>query len=127
MTSTDDRAAAAAAGNAAGPAERSARIAWFEELGSQAPRDAAAPAVSLPAPRHVTASGGRGQVTISWEPVPGAAGYVVHRADRPDGELGPIDNHGGDVLAVPHGPYVDTTLPAGATAWYAVSSVPTIE
>src|SRR5262245_704932 len=97
------------------PAERSARIAWFEELGSQSPRDAGAPAVSLPPPRHVTATGGRGQVTVAWEPVPGAAGYVVQRADREDGELVPIDNHGGDVLAVPHGPYVDTTLGLGDT------------
>ena len=105
----------------------SARIAWFAEIGSQAPRDAGAPEVSLPPPAHVTATGGRAQVTVAWEPAEGAAGYLVHRADAPDGPLLPIDNRGGDVLAVPHGPFVDTTLEPGRTAWYAVSSVPTIE
>ena len=119
MTSTDRRPPPAA--------ERSARIAWFEELGSQTARDAGAPAVSLPPPRHVTVSGGRAQVTVAWAPVDGAAGYLVHRADTPGGELVPIDNHGGDVLAVPHGPFVDTTLAPGATGWYAVSAVPSIE
>jgi xylan 1,4-beta-xylosidase len=118
MTSTEPRREAAPS---------SARIAWFAEIGSQAPRDAAAPEVTLPPPSTVTAIGGRAQVTVAWEPVEGAAGYLVHRADSADGPFLPIDNRGGDVLAVPHGPFVDTTLEPGRTAWYAVSSVPTIE
>ncbi len=108
-------------------AERSARIAWFEELGSQTHRDAAAPAVSLPAPRHVTATGGRAQVTVAWDGVEGAAGYLVQRADSRDADLMPIDNRGGDVLAVPHGPFVDTTLEPGAGGWYAVSALSSID
>jgi Beta-xylosidase len=70
---------------------------------------------------------GRGQVTIDWSPVAGAAGYLVHRGRAADGPFEPIDHGAGDLLAVPHGPYLDTTSPPGVKAWYAVSSVPTIE
>ena len=70
---------------------------------------------------------GRGHVTISWSPVDGAAGYLVHRASTADGPFEPIDHRGGDVLAVPHGPYVDTTGDPEAQAWYAVGSLPSIE
>ena len=70
---------------------------------------------------------GRGQVTIDWSPVAGAAGYLVHRGPSGDGPFEPIDQGGGDVLAVPHGPYLDTTRPPHAEALYAVSSLPTIE
>ena len=85
------------------------RIAWFETLGAQTERDRPAPDVVLPPPTGVRAERGRGQVTVHWTPVDGAAGYLVSRADRPDSELVPVDHEGGDVLAVPHGPYVDTT------------------
>jgi len=66
-------------------------------------------------------------VTIDWSPVAGAAGYLVHRSPDADGPFEPIDQHTGDVLAVPHGPYLDTTGAPDGEARYAVSSVPTIE
>lgn len=75
----------------------------------------------LPPPARVTAEAGRGQVTIQWSAVPGAAGYLVQRARGPEGPFVPVDLGGRDVLAVPHGPYVDTTADAGG--WYAVASV----
>lgn len=105
----------------------SARIAWFETLGAQTDRDRPAPPVDLPPPERVRAERGRGQVTISWSPVDGAAGYLVHRASRREGPYEPIDHGGGDVLAVPHGPYVDTTGDPETEAWYAVASLPSIE
>ena len=119
----------------AGPSARSARIAWFATLGARTERDRPAPPITLPPPRHVRAVRGRGQVTIDWSPVEGAAGYLVHRGRAAHGPFHPIDQGGGDVLAVPHGPYLDTTRPrrgkAGARRlakrWYAVSSLPTIE
>ena len=102
------------------------RIAWFETLGAQTERDRPAPDVALPPPDEVRAERGRGQVTIRWTPVEGAAGYLVCRADR-GGELVPIDHGGGDVLAVPHGPYVDTTGDLDAATAYAVASLATID
>ena len=104
----------------------SARIAWFETVGAESERDRPAPGVSLPPPGDVRAVRGRGQVSIAWSPVEGAAGYLVHRGPSPDGPFEAIDQGGGDVLAVPHGPYLDTNGGAKG-AWYAVSSVPTIE
>src|SRR3954467_9535321 len=106
---------------------QSARIAWFATLGAEVERDRPAPAVSLPPPGDVRAAGGRGQITMEWSPVAGAAGYLVHRGSSADGPFEPIDQQIGDVLAVPHSPYLDTTAPADAAAWYAVSSVATIE
>jgi xylan 1,4-beta-xylosidase len=108
----------------------SARIAWFETLGAQTERDAPAPAVDLPPPAWVRAERGRGQVTIDWAPVDGAAGYLVHRSTGRDETFAAIDHGAGDVLAVPHPPYVDTTGDMGAgadEAWYAVASLASIE
>ncbi|HEY8845351.1 MAG TPA: hypothetical protein VIM24_01730, partial [Candidatus Limnocylindrales bacterium] len=92
-----------------------------------AERDRPAAAILLPPPEDVRAVGGRGHVTIDWSPVEGAAGYLVHRSESADGPFEPIDQASGDLLAVPHGPYLDTTGPPGGDAWYAVSSVSTIE
>lgn len=86
--------------------------------------DAALP--DLPPPTGLRATVGRGHVTLHWDPVPGAVGYLVHRADDPDGELLPIDHGGGDVLAQPAPPYVDTAAPAGRSVRYAVASVPEV-
>jgi xylan 1,4-beta-xylosidase len=74
-------------------------------------------------PSRLLARPGRGQVTLDWDPVPGAAGYLVHRGSAPDGPFRPIDHGGGDVLAVPEGPYCDVGLRPGETAWYAVAAV----
>lgn len=104
-----------------------ARIAWFETAGAQTERDRPAPAIALPPPAQVQAERGRGQVTITWSAVHGAAGYLVHRGPGPDGPFAPIDHGGGDLLAVPHGPYLDTTAAPGDLAWYTVSSLATIE
>jgi xylan 1,4-beta-xylosidase len=105
----------------------SARIAWFEEAGAQTERNRPSPAPELPAPTGVLASSGRGQVTVDWRPVDGAAGYLVHRAVAPDGPWQAIDNRAGDLLAVPHPPYTDTTGERGADAWYAVAALPSID
>ena len=89
-------------------------------------RDRPAPAVSLPPPDDVRAVRGRGQVTIDWSPVEGAAGYLVHRGpsrrravrgDRP----GRWRRAGRAARPVPRHDRRATG------AWYAVSSVATIE
>ncbi|WP_127500841.1 GH39 family glycosyl hydrolase [Actinoplanes solisilvae] len=79
---------------------------------------------SLPAPAGVTAQVGLGQVTVSWEPVPAAIGYAVHRSASADGPFEVVDHGGGDVLAVPHGPYADTT--PGRGGWYAVAALSSV-
>ncbi len=127
---TRSRAQGAGLDEASDATQRSAspaRIAWFATGGTQTERDRPAQPVSLPPPADVQAVRGRGQVTVDWEPVEGAAGYLVHRGPAADGPFEPIDQHTGDLLAVPHAPYLDTTSPPGAEAWYAVSSVSTIE
>ncbi len=105
----------------------SARIGWFAALGTQNQRDWAAAQARIAPPADVRAERGRGHVTITWSPVDGAAGYLVHRGSTRDGPFEPIDQHGGDVLAVPHGPYLDTSAGGLDSPWYAVASLSTIE
>ena len=110
-----------------GSSGSSARIAWFEEAGAQTERNRPTSEPAIRAPDGVVADSGRGQVTIDWRPVEGAAGYVVHRAAGPEGPWQVIDHRAGDLLAVPHPPYTDTTGERGATAWYAVAALPSID
>jgi xylan 1,4-beta-xylosidase len=105
----------------------SARIAWFDELGAQAERNRPAPDVVLPAPTGVTATAGRGHVTVDWQRVEGAAGYVVHRSDAATGPWHAIDHRAGDLLAVPDPGYADTTGEPGRSAWYAVTALAAID
>ena len=67
-------------------------------------------------------------MTLRWEPVAGAVGYLVHRAPpaRRVTRSSPVDHRGGDVLAVPDTWYVDTTGEPGTAYDYAVASVPTV-
>jgi xylan 1,4-beta-xylosidase len=110
-----------------GSSGSSARIAWFEEAGAQTERNRPGPARNLPAPDGVVAASGRGQVTIDWRPVEGAVGYLVHRAAASDGPWAAIDNRAGDLLAVPHPPYTDTTGERDVGAWYTVAALPSID
>lgn len=103
--------------------EAAARLDWERKVGHRRDSVAAAIAQVLPAPDEVRAESGGGQVTLRWRPVTGAAGYVVQRADRPDGPFTTIDHGGGDVLAVPGPSYADTTGRPGVDAWYAVASL----
>jgi xylan 1,4-beta-xylosidase len=58
---------------------------------------------------------------LDWDPVPGAAGYLVYRAGAAGGPFEPLDHGGGDVLAVPAGPYADTSGEPGRVRYYAVA------
>ena len=75
----------------------------------------------LARPGGLRATAGRGHVTLDWDPVPGAAGYLVYRAAGEPYE--PLDHGGGDVLAVPAGPYADTSGEPGRVRHYAVAAV----
>jgi len=104
-----------------------ARSDWLERIGRRRTADTAREHEALPPPNAVRAESGSGQVTLRWDPVPGALGYLVHRAGSVDGPYLPLDHGGGDVLAVPGDTYGDTAVRPGETAWYAVASLSTIE
>jgi xylan 1,4-beta-xylosidase len=72
-------------------------------------------------PARLQGQEGRGQITLSWDPVPGAIGYLIRRGPSPAGPFSVVDTKGGDVLAVPHPPLADTT--PGAGGWYTVQSL----
>ncbi|HJZ02993.1 MAG TPA: hypothetical protein VJ305_19905, partial [Streptosporangiaceae bacterium] len=101
-----------------------ARAAWEERIGrrgapGQDPHHG--PAAGLARPAGLRAVPGQGHVTLDWDPVPGAAGYLVYRAAGEPYE--PLDHGGGDVLAVPAGPYADTSGEPGRVRHYAVAAV----
>ena len=100
------------------------RIALRTDTATVEPASAGTPA--LAAPTALRAAAGRGQVTLDWAPVAGAAGYLVHAADSEQGPFVPLDHQGNDVLAVPHPPYVDTTGEPGRPRWYAVATLPEV-
>ncbi len=77
----------------------------------------------LDPPTGLTAVAGASQVTLTWDPVPGAIGYQVQVADSADGPWAALDHAGRDVTSVPHPPYVDTTGTPGRERFYAVSSL----
>lgn len=81
----------------------------------------------LPAPAGLVARAGRAQVTLDWEPVEGAAGYLVRRADSVDGPYDPIDIGEPWVRPVPHPPLTDTTGEPGREAWYTVAAVAAVD
>lgn len=95
-----------------------ARADWERRMSQQG--SIAASGTSIPAPRGLRATCGRGHITLDWEPVDGALGYLVQAAPTADGPFGPIDETGRDILAVPHPPYV---VAADEPRWYVVSAV----
>lgn len=99
-----------------------ARADWEENIGRRG-ADVAGQAVDLAAPSGLRAVHGRGQVTLWWNPVPGAAGYLVYRADQPEGPFTPLDHGGGDVLAIPGGPYCDPVADGDPLRYYTVAAV----
>jgi xylan 1,4-beta-xylosidase len=80
----------------------------------------------LPAPGGVVAHPGRGQVTLDWQRVDGAAGYLVRRADS-DGTYAPLEIGEPWVRPVPHPPLTDTTGTPGESVSYTVAAVAAVD
>jgi xylan 1,4-beta-xylosidase len=99
-----------------------ARADWEGRIGRRGVPGHDGPAARLARPGGLRALSGLGHVTLDWDPVPGAAGYLVYRAAGEPFE--PLDHGGGDVLAVPAGPYADTSGEPGRIRHYAVAAVP---
>ena len=92
-----------------------AGVAWEQDAAQRR----AGTGIELPrlaAPGGVVARPGRGQVTLDWRPVDGAAGYLVRRADAFDGEFVPLEIGEPWVRPVPHPPLTDTTGTPGRPA-----------
>ncbi len=101
-----------------------ARRDWQERI-YQVSGEMTAEAVILAAPEGLRATAGAGHVTLSWEPVDGAIGYLLHRSASEDGPFEPIRQPDVDVPAVPGTGYVDTAT--DGENWYAVSSITTMD
>lgn len=102
---------------------RTVRQDWEQRIGHRSERRPVSPAVELPPPTDLLAEPGVGQITLRWAAVDGAAGYVVSRADQPDGPFLALDHGGSDVLGVPGPPYADTDVLAEHHYAYTVAAV----
>lgn len=103
-----------------------ARTDWEARIAHRSDGSRATEPPALPPPLGLVAEPGAGQVTLRWQPVEGAIGYLVHRAEAPGAPFIPVDHLGGDVLSVPDTWYVDTSGEPGRTYHYAVASVPEV-
>ncbi|MFJ6574157.1 glycoside hydrolase [Streptomyces sp. NPDC091292] len=78
--------------------------------------------LSLTAPRNVRTRSGAGHVTLEWDPVDGAIGYLVHRAVGA-GDFSTVKQPDVDVPQVPSPRYVDTALQPGEPVRYIIAAV----
>jgi xylan 1,4-beta-xylosidase len=79
--------------------------------------------MALPAPADVHALGAVGHIRLSWDPVPGAAGYLIERIEGPDGRPVILDHGGSDVPAVATQTFADTGVQDGVDYHYRIGSV----
>ncbi len=84
---------------------------------------AAGDALSLPAPSALRGDPGAGHVRLTWEPVTGAAGYLIERTDSRDGRAQIVGHGGSDVPAVAAPPFADTGLQDAVDYAYRVGAV----
>ena len=106
---------------------RTARADWEARIGLRSDAEAGLELPSLPAPANLRATAGRGQVTLDWQPVDGAAGYVIERASAADGPWELLEIGEPEVRPVPHPPYTDTAGRPGAPAWYRIAAAASVK
>ena len=102
--------------------EHTARADWEARIGLRSDAEAGLELPSLAAPRALRATAGRGQVTLDWEPVDGAAGYIIERAPDADGPWDLLVIGEPEVRPVPHPPFTDTSGTPGREAHYRVAA-----
>ena len=107
--------------------DRSARADWDARIGLRSDAEAGLEQPSLPAPAALRASAGRGQVTLAWEPVDGAAGYVIERAPSADGPWELLEIGEPEVRPVPHPPFTDTSGVPGHEAHYRIAAAASVK
>ena len=104
-----------------------ARADWDARIGLRSDAEAGIELPTLDTPANLIAKGGRGQVTLAWEPVDGAAGYLIERAASPDGPWELLEIGEPEVRPVPHPPFTDTSGARGAEAWYRVAAAASVK
>ena len=107
--------------------ERGARADWEARIGLRSDAEGGLELPLLDAPANLRASAGRGQVTLMWEPVEGAAGYVIERAPGPDGPWELLTIGEPEVRPVPHPPFTDTSGVPGQEARYRVAAAASVK
>ena len=107
--------------------DRGARADWEARIGLRSDAEGGLELPLLEAPAALRASAGRGQVTLTWEPVDGAAGYVIERAHDPDGPWELLEIGEPEVRPVPHPPFTDTSGEPGHEAHYRVAAAASVK
>lgn len=107
--------------------ERGARADWEARIGLRSDAEGGLELPLLEAPADLRASAGRGQVTLTWEPVEGAAGYVIERAPGADGPWELLQIGEPEVRPVPHPPFTDTGGAPGREANYRVAAAASVK
>ena len=107
--------------------DRSARADWEARIGQRSDAEAGIDLPALSAPASLRQSAGRGQVTLDWEPVAGAAGYLIERAPGPDGPWELLIIGEPEVRPVPHPPFTDTSGEPGQEARYRVAAAASVK
>ena len=101
-----------------------ARADWEERIYRRlADHEAAAPPTPLPAPAHLRAEPGTGHIRLTWDPVPGAAGYVIERSATDSGPPLILRHGGSDVAAVVGPPFADTGIDDNVDYRYRIGAV----
>ena len=107
---------------------RDARADWEARIGLRSDAEAGLDLPRLEAPRGLSAASGRGQVTLDWRPVEGAAGYIIERRrDGTDDDWELLEIGEPEVRPVPHPPFTDTSGPAGDAVRYRVAAAASVK
>jgi xylan 1,4-beta-xylosidase len=103
-----------------------ARADWRARIG-QSHAEAGLELPQLGTPAGLRADAGRGQVTLDWQPVDGAAGYVIERGSSADGPWELLQIGEPEVRPVPHPPFTDTAGHVGREAFYRVAAAASVK
>ncbi|MEP6679947.1 MAG: xylan 1,4-beta-xylosidase [Chloroflexota bacterium] len=103
-----------------------ARVDWEARVGLRSDVEAPVELPRLAAPSGLRIAEGRGQVTLSWGPVAGAAGYLVQRSEARDGPFETIVVGEPIVRPIPDTTLSDTSGMPGQAAWYRVAAAASV-
>ena len=106
---------------------RGARADWEARIGMGSDAEAGLELPELAVPGRLRATAGRGQVTLDWDPVEGAAGYLIEVAPSAEGPWQLLEIGEPEVRPVPHPPYTDTAGEPASPVWYRVAAAASVK